>query len=235
MEIKTFSAKTHKVKAVVYGKSWVGKTTFGATAPKPIFASSEGGLLSIADKSPDYVEIKSIADLKELLTYLRTQKHKYETVIIDSITDINETLKAEIEKSTGKSMQLQDWGVLSKRMREILKGFRDLDMHVLFIAQETMEKDGENIAQCLPSLNGKLATEISYFMDIVGYITIDTKGDRKVWTNPNPKTLSKDRTKQIGNNTAPDFSVWVDKVKGIEISEEEVVYETPAWIEKQAF
>jgi hypothetical protein len=40
-------------------------------------------------------------------------------------------------------------------------------MHVLFIAQESNEKDEDRIEKIVPSLNGKAATEIAYFMDIV--------------------------------------------------------------------
>ena len=46
-------------------------------------------------------------------------------------------------------------------------------MHVLFIAQEKYEKDGDEIEKIVPSLNGKSADEIAYFMDVVGYIYLD--------------------------------------------------------------
>lgn len=125
-------------------------------------------------------------------------------------------------------MQLQDWGTLANDIRGVLRGFRDLDMHVLFIAQESYQKDGDKIEKFVPSLNGKAADEIAYFMDVVGYITIEANGERKIITNNHSKTLSKDRTKLIGNDTDPDFSVWVEKVKSLETMSEEVInYETP--------
>jgi len=40
-------------------------------------------------------------------------------------------------------------------------------MNVIIIAQEQYEKDDQTIQKIIPSLNGKLATEICYFMDIV--------------------------------------------------------------------
>lgn len=224
MEIKKFAVTDHKIKAVVYGSSGTGKTSFGGTAKNAIFASAEGGLLAIADKQPNYVEIKSLVDLKELLAYLRNEKHSYETVIIDSITEINEIIKADIEKKTGKAMQLQDWGTLAKEIKIILRGFRDLPMHVLFIAQETNEKDGDVVTKVVPSLNGKAATEIAYFMDIVGYLYIEKgTGARKLLTLPNSMYLTKDRSKVIGNDTPADFSVWVEKVAGIALGKEETV------------
>lgn len=125
-------------------------------------------------------------------------------------------------------MQLQDWGTLANDMRNILRGFRDLDMHVLFIAQETYQKDGDKIEKIVPSLNGKAADEIAYFMDVVGYLTIEANGERKIICNNHSKTLSKDRTRLIGNDTEPDFSLWVEKVKSLDtLAEEGIVYETP--------
>ena len=224
MEIKKFAPTTHKVKAVVYGASGAGKTVFGGTAVNPIFASAEGGLLSIADKSPSFVEIKCEDDLKTLLNYLKNEKHDYDTVVVDSITEINEILKAEMERKSGRSMQLQDWQVLSKKIKTILRGFRDLPMHVLFIAQEIIEKDEESVVKIIPSLNGKASTDIAYFMDIVGYLYVDkSTGERKIITSSNSKLLTKDRTNKIHNDTEPDFSVWVDMVWKINVQEQKVI------------
>jgi hypothetical protein len=56
-----------------------------------------------------FVEIKTIKDLEELLAFLQKADHNFETVIIDSITEVNDIIKQEIEKKTGKPMQLNDW------------------------------------------------------------------------------------------------------------------------------
>jgi len=222
MQIKKFKPTDHKVKAVIYGASGSWKTVFGSTAPKPIFASAEGGLLSVADKNIDFVEIKTITDLQELLVFLKTQKHDFETVVIDSITEINDIIKQDIEKRTGKGMQLNDWWELAKRIRNIFRSFRDLPMHVIFLAQEAVELDEGTIVKITPSLNGKAATEISYFMDNVGYLYIDKTGERKMMTNPNSKFLTKNRGWLIGNDTPPDFSIWIEKVKKMKIGEQKV-------------
>jgi hypothetical protein len=65
-------------------------------------------MLSIADKQVSFVEVKSLSDLKSLLAYLMSNDHGFETVVIDSISEINEIIKTDIEKRTGKNMQLQD-------------------------------------------------------------------------------------------------------------------------------
>ena len=222
MQIKTFKPTSHFLKVLIYGAAGSGKTVFTGTAPKAIFASAESGLLSIADKSPSFVEVKTVKDLTDLYSFLSTQEHPYETVVIDSITEINEIIKLEIEKRVGRSMQLQDWGELSKKIRELFRKFRDLPMNVILVAQEHYMTDEDRIKKIVPSLNGKAATEIAYFMDIVGYINVENDGTRWMETNTNKKLLTKDRSRLIGNDAPLDFSEWQKRVAKMEIGEQKV-------------
>ena len=166
MEIKTFKPTSHKIKALIYGASWSWKTTFWSTAKNVIYASAEAWLLSVGNKKIDYAEIKALKDLKDLFLYLKTKEHKYETVVIDSISEINDIIKSELEKTRWRALQLQDWAVVAKQIEWILREFRWLDMHVLFIAQEQEITDEGKISKIVPSLNWKSATKIAYFMDI---------------------------------------------------------------------
>lgn len=222
MQIKTFKPTDHKIKALIYGAAGSGKTVFTGTAPKAIFASAESGLLSIADKSPSFVEVKTMKDLTDLYSFLSTQEHPYETVVIDSITEINEIIKLEIEKRVGRSLQIQDWGELSKKIRDLFRKFRDLPMNVILVAQEQYITDEDRIKKIVPSLNGKAATEIAYFMDIVGYINVENDGTRWMETNTNKKLLTKDRSRLIGNDAPLDFSEWQKRVAKMEIGEQKV-------------
>jgi len=235
IQIKNFVPLDHKVKAVIYGASGAWKTVFGATAPKPIFASAEGGLLSVADKNIQFVEIKSLKDLQELLIYLKNEKHDFETVVIDSITEINDIIKMDIERRTGKWMQLQDWWELAKKIKAILRWFRDLDMHVIFLAQEVSESDEGVVTKIVPSLNGKAATEIAYFMDNVWYLMIDKTGERKLLTQPNAKLLTKDRSGLIWNDCPVDFSEWVNRVKQIKTGTQTVSVDFEAAIDEKTW
>ena len=213
INIQTFSAHSHKVKAVIYGPSGSGKTHFASTAPSPIFASAESGLLSVAKtgRKIDFVNIASVKDLRELLLFLKTEKHNYKTVVIDSISEINEIIKEKLEKDSGRSMQLQDWSNLAKQIKGILRSFRDLDMHVIFIAQETFEKDDQAIYKVVPMLNGKAAIEIAYFMDVVGYSYIDKQGNHQILTHASDKHLTKDRSGLL-KEAELNFSSWVELI-----------------------
>lgn len=137
-------------------------------------------------------------------------------MIIDSITEINEVIKIEIEKRTGRAIQKNDWVEVQNKIKGVVRGFRDLDMHCLFLALENTERDEERVVAITPSLNGKSATDIAAFMDIVGYIYIDkATGERKVRVAPHNLYLTKDRSNVLPEEPEVDFSAWVEAVKGI--------------------
>lgn len=221
MEIKIYTPTSHKIKALIYGDSGTGKTTFGATAPNVIFANAEAGLLSVWNKRIPYVEIKTLKDLQDLYLYLAKWEHKYETVVIDSISEINDIIKSELETKRWRPLQIQDWGEIAKKIEDILRKFRWLDMHVIMIAQENIERDDQKIVKYTPALNGKSATKIAYFMDIVWYIEVLPTGEHVINTQPSPKYLTKDRTWKLWNWIAPDFNLWIKAVEGMEISDKE--------------
>lgn len=107
--------------------------------------------MSICHLQPQFAEINSLQDLKDLYNFLKNEKHDFETCVIDSITEINDIIKSEIEARNKRNMQLQDWGILQKEIKDILRKFRDLPMHIIFLAQETTEKDEEKIVKYLPN------------------------------------------------------------------------------------
>lgn len=227
MQIKKFARTSHKVKALIYGASGTGKTSFGGTCPKPIFASAEGGLLSIADKNPDYVDIKTERDLTDLLAFLRAGDHPYETVVIDSISEISQVIIDGLRKA-GKQLTLQDYGTLSDRMRNLLRDFRNLPMHVVVLALEKIEKDEDRVVSRLPELAGKTASSVGQFMDVVGYSMVDKEGNHKIFTTPHNTLITKNRGGSIPSDCL-DFSRWIEILSEEKIQAQEVVVsETPS-------
>lgn len=170
-------------------------------APMPLILSAENGLLSLASSGlqVDSVEIKTLKDLKDALAWLKmpVNQGKYETLVIDSISEINEIIKEELQNRLKRRMQLQDWGVLADEIKGILRAMKSLPMHVLYIAQEKDITDGENIDKKSTNVEWYAATSICYDVDIVGYIEIQKDGSRVIITNAHPKLLTKDRSNMM--------------------------------------
>jgi len=212
---KTFSPWDHKIKALVFWDSWTGKTTFWWTAKNAVFLSAEWGLLSLKWDVPMY-EIKSLNDLKSALIDLKNEIKEgtcpFDTVIIDSITEINDIIRSWIEKDIwDKSMTFKERWELSSIMQSILRSFRDLPLHVLFIAHEKSEKDDDRLIKFKPSLNWKAADSICYYMDIVWYTSIQKTEEGVKFSlvvEPKPYAPTKCRWNYINDKTTADFEVW---------------------------
>lgn len=69
-------------RVVIYGIPGIGKTTFGASAPKPIFLPTEDGLDAI--KADAFPLLKSWGEIEEALGVLANEEHEFETVVLDS-------------------------------------------------------------------------------------------------------------------------------------------------------
>jgi type IV secretory pathway ATPase VirB11/archaellum biosynthesis ATPase len=96
VSIKKFTPQSHKLKMLVAGGTGAGKTTLGSTICHPLFICAENGLLSIADKKPEYIEVKSLRDLKETVKYIVDEKPDYDAIVVDSLSEIAETIKLSL-------------------------------------------------------------------------------------------------------------------------------------------
>lgn len=214
---KTYSPASHKIKALIFGDSWTWKTTFWWTAKNAVFLSAESWLLSLRNRGdvPMY-DIKSLNDLKSALLDLQQEIKAwtcpFDTVVIDSITEINDIIKMEIEKSLdGWSMTFKQRGEVASTIQWILRAFRDLPLHVLFIAHEKSEKDDDKLLKYKPNLNWKAADSICYYMDIVWYTYIDKNEESiefKLVVEPKTFAPTKCRGWYITDKTPADFEVW---------------------------
>lgn len=98
------------LRVVIYGPGGIGKSTFGASAPKPIFLCAEKGA---SELDVDFIEIESWKHLLSTLDDLAHEKHDYKTVVIDSLDWLEPMLFAKICDEAGvKNMEDVDYGKL---------------------------------------------------------------------------------------------------------------------------
>jgi hypothetical protein len=155
------------IKVLVHGPAGSGKTRLCATTDgKPLIISAESGLLSLREFNLDVWEIKSMDDLREVFTYLQTDK-TYEWICLDSISEVAEVVLAAEKKLTKDPRKA--YGEMQDQMTALIRAFRDLPKNVYMSAKQGKVKDDVTGAIFFgPSAPGqKTAEALPFFFDEV--------------------------------------------------------------------
>jgi hypothetical protein len=87
-------------RAVLYGTSGIGKTTFAASLPAPVFICVEDGLGRLAvDHFP---LVNSFDELMSHIVELYQDEHSYQTVVIDSLDWLERLIWQRVAQDQGK-------------------------------------------------------------------------------------------------------------------------------------
>ena len=93
INLKSLSKPTGQrpVIATLFGEGGMGKTTLAAMFPKPVFVRTEDGTASL--QGNDNVSLFPLAasskDVFDAIELLETEKHEFNTLKIDSITQLD--------------------------------------------------------------------------------------------------------------------------------------------------
>ena len=195
---QTASELPKKAKLLFTGDSGAGKTRLCCTAPKPVILLVEpNGLMTIQATNPDAVVVEA-TDLKTVYAFFHDamsgrlyKETGCETIVIDSLTEMQRMIRDDIlaqkgatpgSNGTTAKFTLADWGVLTDRMRKMIRTVRDLPFTVICTALAQYETDeSSGIRYAMPSFDGrKMPNEICGYFSAVGYvyrelITVDDK------------------------------------------------------------
>ena len=168
---------------IFHGTEGIGKSTFAAQAPNPIFIQTEDGLTQI--DVPRFPLAESFDAVLENLNALLTEKHDYKTVIVDSVDwleklavqKVLETYKgkasiAEIDYGRGYAMLIP----LFEAVIDLLNRLRrERKMNVVLIAHTKMDKvedpTGGSFDQYAPRLDKRINGIVKEWSDIIGFAT----------------------------------------------------------------
>lgn len=224
----TKESEESKVKVVVYGPAGVGKTSLAKTCPAPLLLSMESGLLSLKGENVTYLDIKSADELEEALEAVKGPGGEpFKTVILDSISELSHIIRKEEENNPanksdkGKDNGFKVYSSIAARTIDILMKFRDLDKHVVLIAQERQKTSDNSISNIIPQLEGHQAGErLPYLFDLVmcmRYADEVTKaGERYLQTCGDNIRVAKDRSGRLDPVEAPDLGAIFAKVNRTE-------------------
>ena len=209
-DIKTGVVKK-PVRGLIYGTPGIGKSTFGANCPSPIFITTEDGL-GLLDV-PHLPTPETIKDFKEQVLLLLNEKHDYKTLVIDTADnlDLNIVQPAVFSEFSDSTRSFADipWGKGPKRAAEYFAGIVKLldrirnekDMHVFFLSHSLIRRHEpagqEGYDRYEPDMNKHTRDVLVDWADIVGFASyevhlkkVDSKfSERKVGVGTGARML----------------------------------------------
>lgn len=225
------------LKLLLYGDSGAGKSWAAGTAPDPIYLLTEpNGLPTIKASNPRAVVVQADdthGGMNTVRAFLRAAKDGElaretgcKTVVLDSLNELQRMLRDEImatKKGTPQEGQfsLQDWGVLTDKMRTLVRAFRDLPFHVVAITHASSETDEATQSRYVgPMFQGKaLPNEIAGYFSAVGFMYRERKTnedktvtvERRVLLQGPPTVLCKGLPGLDAVET-PNLTSWLAKM-----------------------
>lgn len=197
--------KVHKPPRItIYGVPGIGKSTFAASAPSPIFVQTEDGLDEIdCERLP---KAERLEDVFEQLQAVANEEHEYRTLVIDSADWLEKLVHKKVCADYGVTNIVKADGGYARGydhavdyFREILAALdylrNELGMIVILTAHTkvTRYEDPETAAynQIVPRLHEKASGLIGEWSDAVLYAT------RKVRVQSEDAGFNKKRTTAV--------------------------------------
>ncbi len=203
----------------VYGAEGIGKSSFAAGAPSPIFIQTEDGLGAL--DVPHFPLARHIDDVMGAIGALYAEDHEYQTVVLDSVDWADALLWQDIEaKHEEKALAYGKGAVIaSERWRELLDGLNalrnDKGMTVILIGHCQIKRfdspETEPYDRYQPKLQERTSALIREWVDALlfaNYRTIVkstdvgfkqearrgiTTGERLLYTAETPAYMAKNR------------------------------------------
>lgn len=207
------------IKCLVYGEAGTGKTWLCKTAPKPLIISAEKGLLTLKNEKIKVIEISSFKDLEDAYDFVLTDPRAagIETVCLDSISDIAETVLGEEKENCGADPR-QAYGAYQDKLLPLIKKFRDLEgKHVYFTAKlKRVVDDFAKVTYYGPSLPGQqLGNNLPYLFDLCMFLGVGEEEDgtqyRYLQTQSDVQHIAKDRSGKLDATEPPDLTHIFEK------------------------
>ena len=238
--IKTRSPedKNKFLRILVHGDSGTGKTWFAGTmiqaGLKTIYIVFEEDELLTLDKAGiygyDYRVITRYDQLWRLYLELRKNDKKWEGLILDSLTYLQQNAKDfELGSETDKDflreamlgnrrMYLQNWGNLLEMTRHFIVPVLKLPMHKIFTCVSEPDEDPKTgKSKIYPALQGSMQQLIDAYFSVVAYSFVYFYGPEThfcLTTQPHECVATKDRTGLCRVQINPKFQNFLDSLNG---------------------
>jgi hypothetical protein len=236
-------SESNGIKVLLHGFTGVGKTRAVShlfqAGYKPLFVSAEGGTKSIAEFDIPLVDIsvdnsgnpipmeKRFSRLGEVFKFLKDGKHDFDTAYVDSLTEINKCLIAELAAKPefqDPKNTLRLYSENKKIMANLARAFRDLPMNIVLVALSTADKDDVGRRFITADLVGSVSGDLPPLMDEVLYLHTLEKEGKQVTQFQTFKTAqvdAKDRAGKLLPFEQYDLGSIFNKLSAVRLNKKE--------------
>jgi hypothetical protein len=221
------------ISVLVHGAAKAGKTTFAMTAPGPrlLFDVEKASRFLRNNKRiawnpmdgsapPKYdgtwdtcvVTVNDFSVVMKAHEWLKSGKHPFKSVILDSISELQQ--KAMEDITHRKQAKMQDWGALLQSVGGFARDLRDLTTNPVSpleaIVITSMSVEENEILK--PYLQGGLKAQLPYLYDITGYLFVQPVLDESTnsWVDVRRLLTRKHEKFEAGERVQGMLPTYVD-------------------------
>jgi len=234
------SARDVAAGILIYAPPGAGKTHTAVMGGRPLVVLMErNGLTTVRRANPDaqVLVVDSVREVRDVVLaalHGEVGKAGFDRIVFDSLTEFQRMLKDEILSDKGEegaTFSLQDWGILTDRMRKFLRTIRSMPIAVVATALAAETQDDTGKVMIRPAFEGrKTSAEVAQFFSAVGVAIkrVSTSQETKEVTAQyrtmfdGPSTFL---TKSCGDGVCgvvdPDVVGWLASMQGGPVAVEE--------------
>lgn len=232
LPFERFVKKAHQLNSpksiLVYGDPKRGKSWFAASAAElaelspVLILDTEGGSSAIARdwKDVDVIDITSHEAMDSAISALTSQKHKYKTVVIDTLgVAMDRAEKHFGDKPENRNNKFGKWGDLKEWVTTMTRRLHSAPFLAILVAHAQDEKDDQTGAvKTVPMLPGSSKNTLPAIPDIIAYLTAesDEQGEvhRVMYMESSDRLVSGNRFGLPGRLVDPSIKKIIDKING---------------------
>ena len=178
---------------LLYADSGTGKTVFAGSDKKALFLDPDkDGTISAARMGSEAskIKVKQWEDVKNVYEWYEAHPEEladFDIFVIDSLSEMQYMARDYVLRMTAaekirkdqdpKKMQLQDYGIMHELVEQMVRGFNDLQINVLWTATAKKVEDADGNAFLVPEIQGKgdygIAMKMVSLMTSYGYMRVE--------------------------------------------------------------